>query len=1000
DRHADDPWREHLAGTPNYMAPEQIECRWRDYGPWTDLYAFGCLAWSLVTGVPPFAARDPREVLRSQVRKQPSPMDPEQLQSRDIPAGFEGWLLRLLEKDPGRRYQRAADAAWALMGLMEGHAPLSAEEAAPTSWQLPVMPRHDVVLDEVVAFGSARAFTWTVEDLSSVCESEPGSSMEVPPVPQSWRRPEKVEWQPLVGAGLGLFGLRAVPLIDRLAERDRLWRALRRVHRDGLPRAVVLRGAAGLGKSHLARWLCERAHEVGAATILRATHSAVGTPQDGLAAMMARLHHCEELPRAAVVDRMQRVLEELVPGDQARQTERAHLLAELITSGRSEFGTQMPRERRFSLLLEHLRMLGRKRPLVLVIEDAHWGEEAVEFCQQVLDAADDVRVLVVLTARTDEHGDTPASVEAVERHPAVERLTVGPMSAADMPELIHALLGLESEVAAEVEARCEGNPLFATQLVGDWVQRGVLVPGTLGFELRPGVKPGLPDGVHALWRQRIEAALPEQAHQHAIMLGALLGGNFEQSIWEKAVRSAGLGADAEVLQSLADRGLLRLEGTPTAPNWAFTHGMLQESLERQAGEDGFLKTAHLSCAEALAGEKKRPYQYNRAEHLLKGGAKSQAARVMIRAGHDLLEDNKKDEAEALLERWTALVHELNLPRDHPNRADARLLSCRIARARNDHRKMDMLARAALREGEEHGWPKVVGKALVDLAWAAIRAGDLDVAKARLATATEQARKRGDKFGLITTLRNQAQFLLDTGSFEEVSGMLDEVMALIGDRPLASAAALTQVARALLLRRHGRFDEAAIALDEAERHFQSDDLRWGLARVITERGSLALARGDVAAAIAFQEEAVKRLSVIDGPTAPWSRLNLGRARIAAGELAAARDIFEDELLLSRRKDHQAPALVAELGLLIIAALERDWRGWRNWLMAVRERLEERESTTRDAIAMTEQAAEAAVAAGSASRAAAAYAVAEAQWALLGIEPEVARVRALVERLRSL
>ena len=70
------------------------------------------------------------------------------------------------------------------------------------------------------------------------------------------------------------------------------------------------------------------------------------------------------------------------------------------------------------------------------------------------------------------------------------------------------------------------------------------------------------------------------------------------------------------------------------------------------------------------------------------------------------------------------------------------------------------------------------------------------------------------------------------------------------------------------------------------------------------------------------------------------------------------------------------------------------------MAVRERLEERESTTRDAIAMTEQAAEAAVAAGSASRAAAAYAVAEAQWALLGIEPEVARVRALVERLRSL
>ncbi|MEZ4468333.1 MAG: hypothetical protein R3F43_28840 [bacterium] len=483
------------------------------------------------------------------------------------------------------------------------------------------------------------------------------------------------------------------------------------------------------------------------------------------------------------------------------------------------------------------------------------------------------------------------------------------------------------------------------------------------------------------------------------MLGALLGANFEQRLWERAVRAGGLEVDAEVLHTLADRGLLRLEGTPAAPGWSFPHGMLVESLERQAEEDDFAKSAHLCCAEALAGERKRPYQLNRAEHLLKGGAKQRAAMMMIRAGHDLLDDEKRKEAEALLTRWTNLVQELALPPGHPVRGDARLLSCRIARAGQDYKKMDLLARAALREGEEYGWTKVVGKALVDLAWMAIRAGDIDVAEARLATATDRARKRGDKFGLITTLRNQAQFRLDQGSFEEVWGMFEEVLELVGDRPLDSAAGLAHTSRALLLRRHGRFDEAAAELEEAHRRFAAGDIRWGLARVVQEQGCLALARGDLAEASRLLEDAVGRLEIIDGAKPPWARLNLARVRMASGDLGAARELFEDELLASRKRDHEASALVAELGLLQLSALERDWRSWRSWLVAVRERLQERESTTRDAIAMTEQAADAALAAGVATRAAAAYAVAEAQWSLLGIQPEVERVQSVIERLRS-
>ncbi|MCA9541398.1 MAG: serine/threonine protein kinase, partial [Myxococcales bacterium] len=34
-----------MLGTPHFMAPEQIEGRWRDQGPWTDLYSFGCMVY-------------------------------------------------------------------------------------------------------------------------------------------------------------------------------------------------------------------------------------------------------------------------------------------------------------------------------------------------------------------------------------------------------------------------------------------------------------------------------------------------------------------------------------------------------------------------------------------------------------------------------------------------------------------------------------------------------------------------------------------------------------------------------------------------------------------------------------------------------------------------------------------------------------------------------------------------------------------------------------------
>ena len=88
-----------VEGTPLYMAPEQIRgerCNAR-----TDIYAFGLLAYELLTKRLPFTGKDQDEIMRAHLR-QPAPSMRTILPS--IAPELDGFVLRLLEKDPARRY--------------------------------------------------------------------------------------------------------------------------------------------------------------------------------------------------------------------------------------------------------------------------------------------------------------------------------------------------------------------------------------------------------------------------------------------------------------------------------------------------------------------------------------------------------------------------------------------------------------------------------------------------------------------------------------------------------------------------------------------------------------------------------------------------------------------------------------------------------------------------------------------------------------------------------
>ena len=92
-------------GTPQYMAPEQVTGD-RAIDGRCDLYTLGGVAYTLLTGRPPFVGETAAEVRKAHVR---DAVVPPSRHRPDIPPDLEEVVLRCLAKDPEARFQSAEE---------------------------------------------------------------------------------------------------------------------------------------------------------------------------------------------------------------------------------------------------------------------------------------------------------------------------------------------------------------------------------------------------------------------------------------------------------------------------------------------------------------------------------------------------------------------------------------------------------------------------------------------------------------------------------------------------------------------------------------------------------------------------------------------------------------------------------------------------------------------------------------------------------------------------
>ncbi|MCA9540549.1 MAG: protein kinase, partial [Myxococcales bacterium] len=688
-------------GTPNYMAPEQVAGDWRALGPWSDLYALGCLAWAMAAGKPPYSGRGSLAVMRAHLEAPLPPFEPR----RTVPEGFVDWLRRLLARDPAHRFAFAADAAVELIALPDVPDDVVALGDRADTSPVALLP-EDLTLIAPPAFLPVGDATW------SNGPREDGS----PPVPDSWRGPQPPPAEPpLPGVGRSMFGLREPALVGREAQRDELWEALRRVTGGEGAHAAVIEGPTGRGKSCLAHWLAQRAHELGAAFIMRAVHDDVGGPSTGLGPMFENHLRCVGLTGVERLAHLRKAL-----GGATDEPDLPAALAAALEPDRRfavddtvvVLSSERERHETFARALRHLTA---NRPLLLWLEDLQWGPDALRFANYLLDRHPGLAVLLLITVREDTLRNAPGEQAALVDlivHDNARRVRLPPLDADDLATLITARLPVSPSTVELLVQRSAGSPLFTEELLRHWIRTGAFTEGPDGLRLKVGAELDTPGDLTAVWRARLGSALGKatEAVYLALEAAAIIGMIVAEPEWAAVLEGAGLVVPHAAIERLLDEHLLRAED---GGRWSFAHAMLREALVQRARDAGRFVHWHARCARAIASGG-APDPSRLAGHLVAAGALEDALEPLLAAVREQLKRADYATMQRTLVVRAQALRALRRPSQHADWVETRIHWARLDAVRQRlgpaRRRVTRIERDARRIGD----PGLLARALIEV----------------------------------------------------------------------------------------------------------------------------------------------------------------------------------------------------------------------------------------------------------------------------------------------
>lgn len=551
------------AGTPGYMAPEQIMHEMHHVCGATDIYSLACILYKLLSGRAVFSG-DPKELLKLHAYEEAPPLRP----AVSAPEGVKTFVSRCLRKRPWDRFEFAAEArrAWAQFKPKD--------DVDPRMWRFPRVA------------GSPAPPSLSAEDLTT---ARPGKSSL--PAPDRTR---------------GLLGIRPSPLVGRESTRERLLEICSEVVEGrGAPhRLVILVGPAGVGKSRIAEWLAETVHEEGLMVPLVARYRRMRGALDGMLGAVTQYYNYERSDRESI-ERSLMLRWNVRSADQKMRTWVAGA-AEWLRPSPPGSETVGPSGVRFTLdTLEvrrqvvrfTLRRLANGRPLLFILDDLHnAAQTTLEGLLRIHATESDQRIVMVATVRAEDVQLGTSTAERLRRLREKldgEVIEVNPMDREETAELIKASLPLDDDAVAEAARRSRGFPLFALQQLHAWAHAGELNFGDGTFHVPSEVLAVRPKTTADLWNSRL-AALPAE-YEQAAYAASTLGLDIRRNVLKALLGELKLTSD-DAIMALQNAEIILPRG-PGRYHWP--HALLQEHLFRSLSERTDSRQLFKAAAEAL-----------------------------------------------------------------------------------------------------------------------------------------------------------------------------------------------------------------------------------------------------------------------------------------------------------------------------------------------------------------------------------------------------------------